>query len=223
MSERDDVLARLLSGELSAEEEPARSMLERSRELRSELASLRAAIDRVDAAAREEHEILEEISDLAPTPEEDRVMERARATFVTPRTARPIGSISLLPIGMAAAVLLAIGLWLGGIESPAAPEAPERAPRVLGSTIVLLAPLGPVADYDEFRWEFTLRRGQAFEVTLWDDETGQEITTSPRVFEPRWSPPVVFELPQRLRWEVHVLDSWGNPVSSGVGEASRAR
>jgi hypothetical protein len=215
-------------GELSADDELVREAVRRSPELRDELEALTAVEARLAAAGEDRAEVLAEIAGLHATPEEDRILAGARATFSRPRPARSSEArrrVSPVPIGLAAAALLAVGLMLGGIAgSGAGVGSSSGGPsHRLGRSVRVLAPVGRVRGYDEFRWEYALQSGYTFELALRDAATGEELLTTPRLTEPRWAPPRGLELPASIAFSVYVLDHAGGIVATGDGAASRSR
>ncbi len=223
MTTHDDLLEKLATGELSPSEEPALSLLAESESLRARWSALEKLQSALGATASEQRTLIER--DSAPTDAafEEAVLARARAVFRTGSTPVPaIRPVPALRIAVAAALLLGFGLWLSSLPARL-PSAELSRPFTLGAPLVLISPVGAVERYDEFRWQYTLKPGLHFEVSIWDEETGRELWTSPRLHTPNFSPPSELELPARLRWEVWVLDDQGGHVAMGASEAFLSR
>ena len=225
MNEHEETLQRILCGELSAEDPQARDALLESPALARELRALLDTELRVAAAAREQAATLNAIAAAAPEDQgvEDAIMVSARAAL---QRATPVAlrrpRVSPIPIGLAAAALLAVGLMLGRLGENA-DDTPTVPSFTLGRSVRLLTPMGPVSGYDEFQWEYGLHNGYAFELTLWNASTGDELFTTRRLLEARWSPPPELELPSSLSWTVYVLDHTGGIIATGDGAASLSR
>jgi len=121
---------------------------------------------------------------------------------------------SLVPLLSAAAVLLALGmaLWFT--------RAGDSAPVSLGpGGIRILAPRGAVPSFPTFLWEGELPTGGSYMLRILNEE-GQEVVKK-RLEVSHWSPEGV-SLPERIRWEVHVVDRMSEPLSSDAAEAWRS-
>ena len=220
-NQREELLTALVAGDLDLGDPLVSDALAADPTIREELEALRALERRVAAAGEDELEVLDAAATVPAGIEEERAMVHARRLFGA-EPARPRTRVSPLPIGLAAAALFAIGLLLGRLGGPP-PTTEPTAPRELGSGVRVVAPAGEVHRYDEFRWEFSLSNGYAYELTVWNAETGEEVVTTPRLGEPAWRPPAGLELPNRIAFTVHVLDAAGNVIARGNGDASLVR
>jgi len=227
MNSHDELLQRLATGELSPADEPAAAELANSTELRERWVALQKLQAALGVAGSERREILEEPSGTDEAELEQAIMDRAQSIFVpsvlpTVAPAQPTRPVRVFPIAIAAALMLGFGLWLSSQSGPATQRDPI-VPSVLGESLELLRPVGAVTRYDEFRWHHELEPGYHFELILWDEETGEELWSSPRTQSTSFTPPPELNLPDRLRWQVWILDAQGNPVTSGASEAFLAR
>ena len=218
---QDNLLQKLATGELSPGDEPALSLLDTSEEFRQRWTALQKLQTALGGAATERRAHLDEVSTPTDAAFEEAALARAREVFGT-GAAPALRRVPALRIALAASLLFGFGLWLSSLPARL-PRAELTPPPTLGQALVLIAPVGAVERYDEFQWEYALKPGLHFEVSLWDEQSGQELWTSPRLHTPRFSPPSGLELPARLRWEVWVLDDQGGHVAMGASEAFLSR
>ncbi|MEM7305613.1 MAG: hypothetical protein AAF682_03030 [Planctomycetota bacterium] len=227
-----DIVRRILTGDLRREEEPARSLLDRSPAARAEL-------EQLEGVERRLTEIVEETADelhraAAGTAEAGAEEERILAGFAEAagaapaQAAAPTDGVPRLArlaavVTAVAATLLAVLFVLdrGGEDvDPLDPDIP------LGPTVRLDAPAGAVPDYEEFRWTYELPAGGYFELLILDARAGMaldEVFASPRLREPRWRPGARLDsLPDEIRWEVTAFDAGGAVLATGSGEARRS-
>ena len=222
MNTHEEILEALATGKLLESAEPALTELAESAELRERWQALKKVQSALGVMANERREVLMAARTTSRSLEEDQTLGAARAIFKGEETHRadrqPTRPLSIIPISIAAALLLGVGLWLIHLKADIHFVAGEL-PKILGSELELQSPVGEVLQYDEFRWNYKLTDGLKFEVTLWNEATGKELWTSPPLKVSRLSPPPGLKLPAHLRWEVWVLDAGGNSVATGAAEA----
>ncbi len=223
---RDELLHRMLSGELDADAPEARRLLA-DPEARSEFERLRMVRDRLRGAAegatdepeadldRHVAALLEGARDDPSASErrrEFREFARAAAPPAGPSAPESTGRVLSLRSGLfavAAAILigLAIGLRTIGDRSTSDP-----GPLLLGTGEgALVAPLGEVEAYPPFVWELELSRDGTYTLVIRDadDEAAPPFEVR-ELEEPRWDPGRrEGELPRRLTWRVEAHDEFG--------------
>lgn len=230
--EHEELVRQFLCGERGPEDADLRRLrascadcraaLERLADLDGTLAALGAGVRTDLARARAE-----------ATPAEEARVRRSleaalgrRAEPVPPARARRLAWVA------AAAVLLA-ALWLvrDALRAPGEPT-PEFLLGPSQGAIECLAPLGPGAGYDEFRWRDVRPPSGWFRLTIRPLElTGAEAgrAGSPilklEVPEARWVPTPEIErsLPAAVLYEVQALDASGRAVPDMRGSAPASR
>jgi hypothetical protein len=224
MSDRDQLLERLLSGEASPADPAVRALFERDPTAREDYEALReleGSLERQGDRARE----VVEASQRMPT----RVgAEQVLATLTRIAQDAPAREVPtrrrIRPVWLAlAAGLIAALAWAWWSRS----KDPAREPEILldpggSAELVLQSPIGPVAQYAPFEWVSELAPGGWFEVEISDpDRPESEPMRSPTLYESRWDPPVpAGGWSARIVWTVKRIDASGIP--DGVQESAEA-
>ena len=222
----EEILSAILAGDLNPDDERARALTEKCATCRESLEEMRGVAERLDAGRTIREDVLAEANAIKDAPglaDVERVL-----------LAQSRGSRRLSPgitIGIAAAALLVVALWLGrSYLFDGGGEPPHRGEILIGDhEITAVAPLGTVDDFDEFRWEFELPPNGVFEVIVYDATSGQkgeEIGRSGELDEPFWRPPVGESSGWKnaILWEVQAFDNSRFPLGrSGPQEAWRGR
>lgn len=146
--------------------------------------------------------------------------EEARASMLAIMRAQVVGrtperkrrnAVLLLSLTAAALLLaLASAFWLRKADGP--------HPVPLGpGGIRILSPRGAVSSFSSFLWEGELPEGGSFELRILD--RNGTVLVEKKLEEPRWSPTEEVTLPERIRWEVRVVDRMREPHASAGAEA----
>jgi hypothetical protein len=211
--EREELLARLLSGELSLDSEEARAAMQEDPTMADELEILRgieadyrrlAALERDDLAAAK----------ALPTASGEKRVAEAMRTFAQERSAtvvRPMWRRRPLLIAAGLAIAAAGALWL------LRPPSDGALPPILGRTPEGLSPSGEVDSFDKFEWTDPPRPGRWFQIrvtgvardgrkrTLIETREADEIRSP-------WSPgPAARDWPNEIHWELLIHDGVGPP------------
>jgi len=213
MTEREEGLQRLLVGDLDPDSDEARRFFAEHPGAREELESMM----RLEVAIREVGRERDEVVAAAMAAPEPTGLEAER--FVAERLARTRAApqrapFRFLPWAGALAAAAGLTLYLGGPWTPATGGpggAPDRGP-VLGTGLVLLAPVSEAGQIAELRWEYELEQGQYFRVAVYDPgEPFDPVATSPELQEHSWRPDPadVARWPDPFTWQVQVLAGGG--------------
>jgi len=168
---------------------------------------------RVDAAARDEREALDARGTFSTEQEKELVRRALTPELSVARAAPPFARRRLLlAAGLAAAVL--------GLVWFASTREGREDPRLGPAGLRVLAPVGAVAQWGEFRWEAQVPTGGAFAVEVLD-EAGQRIGGVERVETPNWTPAPNESAtwPSRIRVRVRVLGAAGERIDVAEVEA----
>lgn len=225
MSDRDSLLERLLSGEVSAADPAVQRLFERDPEARGEYEALRAlesSLERQGDRAREVVEAAQKLPDrvgaqqvLATLTKLSGERPGTSAAPTTPHN-QPATRKRLSPVWFAlAAALVAALAWTWWSRSQKAePEKEVLLDSPHGGELVLVSPVGPVKQYLPFQWTAELQPGGCFEVKVYDaDRPGSgPIVESGTVMASQWSPdpersPSTW--PERISWSVTRRDGAG--------------
>lgn len=218
-SDGDDLFRVLVSGEVDVARSDVRARLQDDAELRERWEEHVRIVDRLEAAARLEAEVLAEATTTrgSTSPEVvDRMLKARRES--RPRAQgvgnRPHSWVATL---IAACCVVAGLLWHGQRSEP--PEIP------MGASVQLLQPVGTVTDHADFEWHYPLPPGGYYEVRIWDHARGtnsEPIATSGALAQPQWSPPPEERArwPKRIHWRVDVHDGTMT-VATGSATATR--
>lgn len=108
-------------------------------------------------------------------------------------------------MAVAASLMLA---WRPWAPRERIDSTPDPGP-VLGTELRLVAPVGEVTTFEEFRWEYELEGAQYFRLLIYDAEEPFDPLVSEELDEPRWRPDDAEReaLPRRLLWEVRVMET----------------
>lgn len=211
-AQHEELLQRILVGDLPAGVSAARQRLRDCPECRAELERLRALDARLVAVVEQEHDDLGQAR--AGVTAADR--ERVRRALLGAQPARSAGAPARprrVPkwglFALAAGLLLMFGWAANAYLRPA-----ERAPEVLldAGTIPCRMILDEAGDYGEFSWRYDLQPQGYFTLeirALDDDGVGEVVVLDvPPLFEPRWTPSPEQQraLPDRIYLEVRAMD-----------------
>lgn len=213
MSGHEDVLQRLLVGELDAGTPEARAYLSRHPEAAAELEAMRRVEAALERVAHERETVVREAERLEGAPGEalvEQVVHDGRRRFASAR--------SVLPrLALLAAAGLVLFLWHPWSIGPPT-EVPPRGPS-MGPELRLLAPTGAVDRLEELTWSYSLEPSQVFRVLVYDpDDPLTVVADSGELEESRWRPPraQVESWPNPLRWEVQVLEEGRSVAVAGA-------
>jgi hypothetical protein len=218
--EHEELLADLLSGERRPAEAEVAERLRECSACREQWARLRDTAAHVGRAGAAQRAALAELEAGGPAADEELVRAAlgrlAGEAAPAPRPRRRVLA------WLAAAAVLAVGLWLarGFLARP-----DERV--WLGDGAFRgLAPSGEVASFERFSWEYTGPAADSFTLRVFalaDGERGARILVKERLKETNWTPTAQERetLPGRILWEVDALDEFRSVLSSASARASR--
>lgn len=181
----EDILERLLAGEVDLDAPEVSAAAAKNPALRAEIERMRAAAAHLRALGRQRREVIEEAATLRDVPGEEHV-----ARIIGQRRHR---LRSPLLLALAACVLVGAALAWKGWTSASTSSHDYLGP-------ASMSPQGEVAEYGEFRWTHG-GAGCAYVVTVFD-VTGKQLGSSGRIREQRWTP--TFELPPQIEWQLEV-------------------
>lgn len=218
--EDDELLARLASGEVTEQEEPARSALVRDPALRARWEGLRALDQRMEELRRERRRVIDRADRMAAAPGDARIRERLLQEVGVARRPRPRWWMS---IGLAAAAAVLVGFFV--VRALVGPEEVRHQDMLLGGEIELVAPVGPLARGEAIAWRADLPAGGRFELLI----EGRGLDNTPfeekmSTYTNTWTPTdEIFERSTGpIQVTVSVLDV-GGLVSSRRFEVSLSR
>jgi hypothetical protein len=234
MSERDDLLERLLSGETNAADPAVQRLFERDPAARAEYEALRALESSLERQRDRTREVIEASQKLPDRVGAQQVLvtltklaEQRPAASPAPSATRDLPSAHkrLSPVWFAlAAALIAALAWAWWTRSQkTAPEKEILLSTPTGSELVLMSPVGPVKQYLPFQWTSELQPGGWFEAEIYDPEVSlsDPILVSDTLYEPRWvAPSPSGGWPARIVWLVKRIDAHGIPDAQVSAEAS---
>jgi hypothetical protein len=215
-AEHQDLLARILSGDLAEGDEAALARLAACPECREELRRLRSLDARLRAAAGEARGDVERARSQVLPADAALVRGSLRAALSAHRSTR------LVFLACAAGLLVLLGLGaMYYLRSSAGPA--EILLR--GGSIHCFAPVDAVDDYDEFSWSWTLPPQGRYELSiraLQEGKAGDLLKAIP-CDGPRWipTPDEKRALPDGIQWFVEARDVSGRLVGSGWAKAWR--
>lgn len=224
-SERhEEILQRILTGDLDPEGDEARQQLEACADCRRELEGMRALLSELDAAGAFERSVLEEASELADAPglgDVERVlkaeMSGAQVDLEAPILAgpRPAARARLVTwAAVIAAAIIGVVLLQGLLGTNTNDRSTEQTMGTEGiEGIELVRPLQPGDGFGTFEWNYDLPPGMTFEVVVHDADP--EARTEPLhresdLTENRWTPDEKLTAEWRsICWYVEVIDESG--------------
>jgi hypothetical protein len=214
--EESELLAMLVAGEISPEDSRVKSFFDRNPRAAGRWVELNRAADELNHASEVEHAAITE-AQLATTDGDRALVARSLRSHLPPaRHPR-----SIWRIAAAAVLLLGMGALLVFNWKPTEPNTPVM---MSGGSARLIAPIGDVTSFDEFRWDGPRGLNVWYEVTVWSSAGEGEVGRSGRLDATEWKPKpdVHAHWPDRIRWEV-VRGSANSPGASlGVAEARRS-
>jgi len=222
-AQHEELLQRILVGELSEGAPEARRQLRDCPECRAELERLRALDARLAAVVEQEHGDLGQARAESTPADREHVRLALLGPRAAPRRARRAPRWELF--ALAAGLLLLFG-WAANSFLPS----PKRAPEVLldTGTIPGGVTLDESGDYGEFWWRYDLKPQDYFELELRavdaDGLAGEIVQKVPPQREPRWTPSPEEKrvLPDRLSVKVLAKNGTrGRILESGSFPASR--
>ncbi|MEM7204837.1 MAG: hypothetical protein AAF628_31565 [Planctomycetota bacterium] len=179
-----------------------------------ELDRLLSVRDELRAAADAERAALSALDDPPPFEGADDLV-RVSVTQHSGNTVRPAtGRRTWVAAMVAAAALVAVTVWWWSSRAR-----PSPGPWLSGG-IRCVAPVGDVAEYGPFRWQYTLPAGGYFEVRVLNEERA-EVGASPPLEDDSWTP--TDPLPPRIRWHVRAYSVTGEELATGQAEAALAQ
>jgi hypothetical protein len=187
-SEREEILRRIVTGELDPERDPARTMLAESEELQGELAELRGVEARLEGGARERDLVLAAAARAVPTPAEDAAVSAFRARAGAPEPALPRTRRRYGPVLLAAAALLAVATWVVVGRQRAENRPLPRT--TLGPGAGCITPAGEVEAWGTFQWNFDLPPNGSFELSIFDAterSAGARVHLEEHLVESTWT------------------------------------
>jgi hypothetical protein len=200
--DREEFLIKLLTGQIEAESEEGRALLESNPELKAELQAIKTISRHLDDMAAHETAAIKSLpKDLPRSPAVEKVLGMIWKED-TGRGHRDGGTrrlFLLIPVGLAAAaaLILLITWWMGLNDST------NRPIQYLGGGIDVTSPVGEVDRY-RFSWqEYTLPPGGYFALFI---DTGQGSKEVWRGTGTSWEPTQSERdgMPDRLDWWVEV-------------------
>lgn len=214
--EFDDLLRRLVTGELDPASSEGRAALERHPKLLEAHEESMETLALLDAAGEYARGLARDVEERESAPGDERVEATLRGEVS--RRGRPGRPRLARPMAWAAAALLLVmagfALWPSGDGS--------GGTRMLGGGITGMEPSGAGAVFESFHWEYALPAGGWFEVTVYAED-GAQLERSGELTEPAWPVGAATSAtwPDRIRWEVRAFDAGGRPEGSGSATASR--
>ncbi len=181
LSDRDRLLARLLTGELDPHGAEGQRLLEGDAELRADFEAMTGVAGRLDAAAAAEEELLAEMS----PDEADERRTRAALEGIWGAENGAGGTRRSRPLvwwGLAAGVLLAAALAFVFLRGGRASD-PVDPIELGGEQLECLAPVGEVDDFSTFRWHSELPPGYRFELVVRDAASGEVVFSQEDLLE----------------------------------------
>jgi hypothetical protein len=201
------MLRRLLTGDLSADDAPARRAFEASPEAEGRWRELERTTRELDAEARERERVLAEVAGAAPDAHEDELVESfaARLRAAAPARGADHEAPAVPRRGwiVAAAAIFVVALALRHLGR----EREVAEPFELGPGSSECRPSGEVERYGRFEWDLELPPGGTYELSVWEasaDDGAPLVRVE--LGEPFWD---AVELPRRIHWQVSVLDAAG--------------
>ncbi len=212
--EHEELLERVLGGELARDAAEVQDRCAACAECREELAHLEAVLGTARAAGELQREVIEEaLAGKGPRDVElaRRALEVARER--APGARRP--SRAWLWLAGAAAVALLVFL---------VPRSTDAPPVLLGDGLELLAPRGAGADPELFSWSFELPPAGHFELRVWQLlPGGGEVLLVERIDldATTWRPSAPDSLPPgaRIRWTVEAYGAGRELLDSAEARA----
>ena len=225
-AEHQELLNRVLTGDVSPEDPRVQAAVQASRAFRSELAELRRVSELLDAAARDERETLDSIDwERQDVPGADVVAPflRARARELHHRRRFLRRSLA----AAAAAALVAGGYLVRALLSER--QGPSQGEITLGSGgLELLGARAPDGGFGSFRWRYDLPPGGWYEIRVWGvGEQGErtKLAGETHLTAPQWSAPpeAVANWPDTVHWEVRAYGPTGGTLlAQNAADARRS-
>lgn len=230
LNERDELIMRVVSGDLDrASDEYARAA-EADPELAARVDKLLGLQSELDSSAVRDA-ILAQAQSQSWSEGEARARRALDDAVGSPadRGAAPVASDSRRPhllkvaAALAAAALVLVVARSAGWFDGGPIDDPDPAPPVyLGDVLPGASPVGPGSSYAEFRWDLTVGPQWEFEIEVFSDSPGaaREPLASERTRESTWSPPAkeAAEWPDAIRWTLALVNANGV-----VGDAYEVR
>lgn len=195
----EELLRRVMTGELARDDAEVVRAAEASPEFRAALDGMLDVVSILDGDAEVERETLTGAAQMTGAPGQelvqstlDQLLDEGRpATFPW----KP-----LLAVAAALVALLAVVSQLGGPE----PDRPDG--QMMGAGIRDLWPTGIVGAVPEFRWQGDLPAGAVFELRIWhaDDYPDGSPWKEVELTDTAWTPSeeALDEMPRRGHWSV---------------------
>ena len=218
--EHEELIMRILSGELSLGSEELESCLREDRELRTlvdEVVQLHQALDLAADTAEQDVATSRKLGATGAENVRDQVHKLAAREPDRRNRSKRLRSLSKW--GLAAAAALTFFLVFHNRQSML--EAPQRGTVTLGSPLSGLHPKGSVGSFGTFRWDDREIDADRFEVRVFDSSTDELVTMKLGLKETRWEPAPehVEEWPSEIRWTVTAFDASGSILESAEASA----
>lgn len=213
MSGRDELLERLLTGELDPQGAEARTALEADAELRERYEAARGTLDLLEAAGEDRRSLADDVRAAGAVPGEEHVDAFVRArTALRPRTSPRWRHVLAAAVAiLIVAFVVTTELWHGPTTHL---DTPPDDGRTLGGTIHDLEPAGEVKEYDRFTWTGELSPGGYWVVTVRAADGSDFEIESAHLTEPVWEPADTASWPDAIEWTVVAYDVYSQPGDS---------
>ncbi|MEM7309940.1 MAG: hypothetical protein AAF682_24915 [Planctomycetota bacterium] len=179
--------------------------------------------DLLDDIGAEARQVLAEVGRMDSVPGERAAEEHLRRLMAENRPPQAWGLAPILRIAAGLAAAAALVLLLLHFSGDAGEEGGGRGGTLGGGSIRLLEPPAEVGAWGEFRWTGPAPGSGRYEVVVYpgDDVTAEPIARALNLKEPRWEPTDTSLWPDRIAWEVRLLDVNGELLDSAEAESER--
>ena len=212
--ERDELLRRVVVGEITEGDPEMRRALEEDEELRTEYERLKSIADKLDHYADERRSVLAEIESVDEVPGMDRVDATLRPLAAQLRASHDAGAHPALPrwvLALAALVLISVIAYIIYPKDDGGSAIPPEIP--LGKNVSYLEPGESVSSYQRFAWSFELPEGWSYRLTIEDQTEQADPIVIRGLSASEWIPDR--ELSARIRWWIDVVEPGGKVQISG--------
>lgn len=210
----DDLLQRLVTGDLNMDDEEARNAFDAQPSLRERFEEVRATADFLDAAGEFHEQLASEVDGTEESGDEAAVDQFVQERL-QPKTSSRVWLLA------AAAALVAV--LFAGMRFLAETPPVRPTDQMLGAGIGSMDPTGPVEQFGTFRWDDAAGIPPAgWYVVFVRSSSGSELARSGKLRTPRWAPEADQResWPTSIVWEVRAYDATGASTHSGETGAS---
>lgn len=227
----DDLLMRVLEGELSPESDEVKRRLATDPgfgQTIAELEGLHGALDAASETAREDMDGPANVDGPEAQRVRARIRELARESAATSGKVkagswadRPALGLPRWVLSVAAVLVVLFAVRARFSQSDSVPR--ERV--TLGSSLGNLVPGGEVDRFGTFQWNFDDIGDGRFEVQVFESDTGDLVTIERGLKEARWKPDPEHTAawPSKIRWTVSAYDASGSMLDSAEASAERSQ